>query len=771
MSSTHFDENKFIPSTSKQKRLLSDENAHLQRDLESFVTRFCERKTVFFENERVDLPVYGLSSEMAARTPIRLYDHPALMEMCNTAFTDGARVFISAALFKDLWPEQQAGKRAIDFVVVHELEHIRLHHVKRLQNIDHSIANIAADIRINIDAYETFAASRAFFGARRRDEYKAKLERIDDLYREELDKYACSMTKSFCGLKPEDRAKWGTMSSEQIALALMAEAANKPKVQLSDLLSQVAQDMRDMANGMKGQPQQGQPGQPGQQGQSGQPGQPGQQGQPGQSGQPGQPGQQGQPGQPGQQGQSGQPGQPGQSGQPGQPGQQGQSGPSGQQGQPGQSGQAGAGGGGLSADALNDLADALDRAANGKATKSDLEKIAKEAGSMAGSEPMRKADMNHAAPSGTPQRASDIPPSIRSQMAADAAQQELDPKKGKGNGMSGGKGKPKGDAGDPGNFSSPSQRHYIAPEDLNASLERADANALSKALGYDTPESIAKMNKDAASNAENAVRSAADDVKKQRGSYPGAHRVESAMRDLQDFSKPVLDWKLKIKKVLSQAAGKRKTTYSLNDPWMPYSTPARDMGFSSSDDVPYMGSHVPIKPKKNLVLGLIDTSGSTSDILHRLTSEALGLVRKNQRENSPDVLLCFADTIVRGKPVLVTERTVSKLLQTGVNAGGGGGTDFLAPLVSAVKATEKGGVLQGRKIDQVIYFTDGECWLPPRDKLPEEMPPVLFVVPKERYNAGFDNAVKDSDWAEAVFFSEDELKPKVVDVSRPKMRM
>lgn len=337
--------------------------------------------------------------------------------------------------------------------------------------------------------------------------------------------------------------------------------------------------------------------------------------------------------------------------------------------------------------------------------------------------------------------------------------------------MSGGKGTPKGDAGDPGNFSSPSQRHYIAPEDLNASLERADANSLSKALGYDTPESIAKMNKDAASNAENAVRSAADDVKKQRGSYPGAHRVESAMRDLQDFSKPVLDWKLKIKKVLSQAAGKRKTSYSLNDPWMPYSTPPRDMGFSSSDDVPYMGSHVPIKPKKNLVLGLIDTSGSTSDILHRLTSEALGLVRKNRRENSPDVLLCFADTIVRGRPVLVTERTVSKLQQSGVNAGGGGGTDFLAPLVSAIRSTEKGGVLQGRQIDHIIYFTDGECWLPPRDKLPEAMPPVLFVVPNERYNASFDNAVKASDWAEAVFFSEDELKPKVVDVSRPKMRM
>lgn len=269
MSSTHSYENKFIPSNSKQKRLLSDENAHLQRDLESFVTRFCERKTVFFENERVDLPVYGLSSEMAARTPIRLYDHPALMEKCNMAFTDGARVFISAALFKDLWPEQQAGKRALDLIVVHELEHIRLHHVKRMQNIDHSIANIAADIRINIDAHETFAASRAFFGARRRDEYKAKLERIDDLYREELEKYTSSITKSGYGLKPEDRAKWGTMSSEQISLALMAEAANKPKIQLSDLLSQVAQDMRDMANGMKGQPQQGQPGQPGQQGQSG----------------------------------------------------------------------------------------------------------------------------------------------------------------------------------------------------------------------------------------------------------------------------------------------------------------------------------------------------------------------------------------------------------------------------------------------------------------------------------------------------------------------
>lgn len=71
------------------------------------------------------------------------------------------------------------------------------------------------------------------------------------------------------------------------------------------------------------------------------------------------------------------------------------------------------------------------------------------------------------------------------------------------------------------------------------------------------------------------------------------------------------------------------------------------------------------------------------------------LAKKNRHDTAPEVIMTFADTVVRGKPILINEKSVHSLLRSGVTAAGLGGTDFLAPLIGACKATEKGGSFAG----------------------------------------------------------------------------
>lgn len=798
------------------KSFLSEKNRDLQPALERLVADFCSRKTVFLADGRKSFPKYGLSSEMALRTPIRLYDLPALVKVCSTAFTEGSRVFINASFFRKNLPDLIAGKISLDFLLGHELEHIRLLHVDRMKGTDHEVANTAADIRINIDLLETFTATRLLSAAKTENEFATALDNdFAGAYAKTITEHGGQILSIGYGTDAEDRAKWWGATSEQIAKVLAKEKAERPRIDAKDLMRQVAEDMRGVADEMdknaqnsagntparsealqgNASPSNASQQDPEAQKHSDQTGNSSPSAKESDGAEPtdsanGKPSQTA-----GSSGDSSDAGKD--SAQNGSPSgdaadgaspqaEAGSSAPDAGETSPGASSSPGASDasgntssspgtphaeGGPSASDLRAIADAMDRVANGTHSKGDLEKIRDAMEQIAGSDALNAADANHPAPKGLPKKVEDIPPSVRSQMAGEVADQMLNPSAGKrsGQGQSGGGGK--GDATDPGNYTSSADRHYIPPEDLNDILNRAGAQNLSKALGCDTPEAIAKNRRDAAKNAENAVRSAAEEIRQSKGSYPGAHRVEHALRDLQDFNRPVLNWKMHIKRVIAQSSSKgRKTHYSIMDPWIGYTVAPSEMGFSSANDVPYMGSHIPAKPKKNLIVAVLDTSGSTSGILLSLASEAINLARKNKYDSTPDVVLLSADTVVRGKPILITEQSLKKMLASGFNAAGMGGTDFLAPLLGIMKGTERGGIFHGKKIDHILYFTDGECWLPPKDKLPANLPPVSFIVPQSHYELSFDQAVKESGWAHVEFFSEHEVKE--IDLSRRRgMRM
>lgn len=663
------------------KRLLSDENQHLYRSLELIVRDFCEIRTVWHDNKRIDIPAYGISSEYALRTPILIYDLPELVEKVPTAFTDGFRVFFSANLLKELIALREAGKVDCEFVLSHELEHIRLLHTSRMKDVDRVTANIAQDIHINIDLLTNITACREFFDANSKATYAHRLDPVvfSESYKKTCETYSGDVIKSGCGTAFSDRQKWQDKSSEQIALALEAERPPKIDATAEEVMRAAAKAIND-ANKAAG---------------------------------------------------------------------------------------------GTNSD-LQDLADTLERIADQKHNKSDLQKVVSTAQKAANSTEIKEADEKHSlADDAIPSKLEDLKPSHRIAVAASVVEQMLNPGKKKGQGQPGqgqpGQGQPgqgisdrieatkdgakigRGGMGD-------IDQHYIPPEDLSDILERANAQNLSKALGYDTPEKIQKMSEDASSNVNNAIRKAAEDSRKSGGSYPGQHMVDSALKDLSvRHYRPVLVLE-KLKNVISQCAGKRKTSYDIMTPSMVSCATPSDMGFSSGD-MPYLGSQRPVKPKKNLIVAVVDTSGSTSGILDSLVGEAIGLARQTRKnETAPEIIFISADTIVRGKPMLINEGNLAKLREKGVGVAGFGGTDFLAPLIGVSKMTEKGGVFHGRKIDHVFYFTDGECWLPPKNKLPEKLPPVLFVVPESHYRSSFDQEVKKSGWCDAVFFGDQEVK-------------
>jgi len=98
------------------------------------------------------VPRYGLLSLKMRNTPMYAYDHPALMKLSNTAFTDGVHVFISADFMRQLNKESEATsgmEQGVEPLILHELMHMLMNHTRRLGQFPRDIANQAEDLSIN----------------------------------------------------------------------------------------------------------------------------------------------------------------------------------------------------------------------------------------------------------------------------------------------------------------------------------------------------------------------------------------------------------------------------------------------------------------------------------------------------------------------------------------------------------------------------------------------------------------------------------------------
>lgn len=98
------------------------------------------------------VPRFGLLGMKMRRTPVFVYDHPAITAISKTAFTDGVHIFLHAGFVEKLLKEEELSKGMEQGplpLLLHELFHMTLNHSRRLRQFPHKIANIAEDLFIN----------------------------------------------------------------------------------------------------------------------------------------------------------------------------------------------------------------------------------------------------------------------------------------------------------------------------------------------------------------------------------------------------------------------------------------------------------------------------------------------------------------------------------------------------------------------------------------------------------------------------------------------
>lgn len=110
--------------------------------------------------KQIRVPRLGLLSLMLAKTPVRVYGHPALKRVTKTAFTDGTTIFLCEDLLDKLNEDQRKNPSTYGavWVIMHEIMHVMRNHAirKAMRQFSPDVANRAADLLINTQLDEAF---------------------------------------------------------------------------------------------------------------------------------------------------------------------------------------------------------------------------------------------------------------------------------------------------------------------------------------------------------------------------------------------------------------------------------------------------------------------------------------------------------------------------------------------------------------------------------------------------------------------------------------
>ena len=191
----------------KQEFLWRDENDDMAFFLDEISTYIsgvtCDHKS------GVSYPRFGLLSLVAGNTPMYVYDHPALMDITNTAFTDGIHCFVCADFLRELKSEYEEDnkKDGPTQLILHELMHRLLNHTRRLGMFSKHIANQATDLVINSQLHLSFPEME----------------------------FSTILSEVGVGFKPGEAEKYAPLAEETVARMLLAEEIKKkPKPEPGD---------------------------------------------------------------------------------------------------------------------------------------------------------------------------------------------------------------------------------------------------------------------------------------------------------------------------------------------------------------------------------------------------------------------------------------------------------------------------------------------------------------------------------------------------------
>ena len=254
----------------------------------------------------------------------------------------------------------------------------------------------------------------------------------------------------------------------------------------------------------------------------------------------------------------------------------------------------------------------------------------------------------------------------------------------------------------------------IPLEELIRRLREAKREDLIETMGLPKPEDkdYKERLKNLRDRTENMIKqsiSKAKQIEDRTGSLPGSHIADEADAYVQVELKKKLDWKFYLRKRLF-GDGPRTT----RDKEMP------DILYFNDDltaelGQPYYEESLISYKNTDAILVLVDTSGSMSfnNALIDSLSEIFALQASAKRKYSaPKVVLLWADTVIRGEPMIITkENYKSFITDNKVKVSGLGGTDIIGSINEALNnELIKKEVLGELKVKDVVVFSDLEFY-------------------------------------------------------------
>lgn len=711
------------------------------------------------------LPRYGVHSMLAMKTRFFAYDHPAVMQKCQTAFTNGSQVWFSAPFLNAMVDEfkKDNGRTASAFLVgLHEISHILDNHISRSYRIFdkykalypdapeksiHSMINIGMDIIINQRLVAAF----------------------EELVSGDIFKYVA------WGLA-ESHQKYKGWSEEAVVQDLFTIAEKQDEQRLEQKKQQQEQqDKKDQQQQKDNQDNQDEKGDPKEEEnpEDGQP-KPDEDGEKGDKGEPtpedGDPS----PGDNGIEDPNGKP----------VPGDNGEEDPNGKP-KPDPNGQEG--------DEGEASVNAQEGKSKGKSAPGKGEGSLNGDGD-AGGQP----DPNGKPGKGDPTNGDPVSdgeagePSDGQDPANGSSSQPQEGKPSEGHPGAPGGGMPSGEpiGGDFGELPTLQKSlegndfsDIMTPEEfVKTALENGLEESLRKLgmipddmtveemldgedgelLSRDMIDYLRGLEKDRARTIDNTINEAYADMRRNGGKYPGAHLLEAAAFKVRERQKPKLTWIMEAENNINGGLGNVLTSYdNLSDISM----------FNPDDmnmiDAPIMEGTTPAEPDI-VVAGIVDTSGSmTDEILSEMITEAAQLVRKYRAR----LVLFSADTTVRAEPIVITPENIDEIISdVGIDMFGRGGTNLEGSLrllddYDCIDLVNSISMVPSARTDKypdaILYFTDLFDGIPRQSKLSPELHKTIFICPKDS-PVNLMDEYKSEGWSLYPVLDE-----KVININRP----
>jgi antitoxin component of RelBE/YafQ-DinJ toxin-antitoxin module len=272
------------------------------------------------------------------------------------------------------------------------------------------------------------------------------------------------------------------------------------------------------------------------------------------------------------------------------------------------------------------------------------------------------------------------------------------------------------------------------PEKSGQSPQAVDVKKISDAMaehGYDHVVEALKAHEFDPKQLDRVIENALTEAQSERmeigSSYPGAHMENFMSEVVRPARRKDITWDRKVTDMV-QGTGPG-IVRSVDEPgYLNYIDP-KDMGMEDGEELYYAGN---LQTKaEEIIAVMIDTSGSVDSLrLSQFLSLIISL-RETANDMSPEIHVYFADTVIRGMPVEVSDEQLAEFIEKGCGMSGRGGTDFIAPANQLMAHARENNI----KYSALIYCTDMGVAPIQQELLPEDLPPLLVVCVPEDYSA------------------------------------